>query len=412
MLTRLLADTFSRGHVLGEDDDEADLILGGQRTAAGERVSEATAQKVAAVYGAVAIIAGSVRLMPCHVKQDRGDRVLRDDRESPLWDFLRHRPNPEMHAADFWEWVARCLLFRGNAYGWLQRGPLGTVVAIWPLHPRRVRVVRDQRTRRKMFEVTAPDDVERVEFYGSTDEIIHFKGAGGNALEGESVISAQRETIGRALREDRHASTTLKNHARAGGILSVKGRLEDDAAERLQKRWQAAHGGNKVGGTAVLEEDTKWQQVTMSAADLELVKQRSISREDIAVAFVLPGDMMLVSGQANLHYSSDETRDIRLVRYGVLPWTDRIQSGLEICDMLPWRYGMPVGRRVPRFNPAGLLKADMKTRFEAYKLGLDSGWLHGNEPRLIEDLEPIDGLDQPFPRPDKTPAEKRGGDRP
>jgi HK97 family phage portal protein len=407
-LAQLVADTFSRGHVLGEGDEE--FLLGGNRTAAGERVSEKTAMKVAAVYSCISIIESSVRLMPLHVRQDTGDRILRDDRESRLWSLLHDRPNPEMHAADLWEWVSRCLMLRGNGFGWLQRGPLGTVDAIWPLHPRRVNVVRDRRTRRKMFEVSAPDDLERVEFYGTTDEIIHFKGAGGNALEGESVIQAQRETIGRALREDRHASETLRNHARPGGILRVKGRLDTEPRERLAKQWKAAHGGNKVGGTAVLEEDTEWQKVTMTAADLELVKQRAISREDIAIAFKVPGDMVLAGSSANLHYSSDASRDVRLVKYGVMPWADRIQSGLEICDMLPWRHGMPIGRRVPRFNPAALLRADEKTRFEAYKLGVDGFWLDPNEPRRIENLEPIDGLDKPIPRPDKPAPEKRGGD--
>jgi HK97 family phage portal protein len=405
-LASLVADTFSRGHVLGEDEG---FLLGGQRTAAGERVSEATATKVAAVYGSVAIIAGSVRLMPCRVRQDIGDRVLREDRGSRLWGLLRERPNSEMHAADLWEWVARCLLLRGNAYGWLERGPLGTVEAIWPLHPRRVNVVRDRRTRRKVFEVSAPDDLERVEFYGTTDEIIHFKGAGGSGLVGESVIHAQRETIGRAIKEDRHAAETLRNNARPAGILRIKKKLQPEAKERLAKEWQAAHGGRKIGGTALLEEDAEWQSVTMTTADLELVKQRAISRDDIAIAFVLPGDMLLATGAANLHYSTDETRDVRLVKYGVMPWTDRIQSALEICDMLPWRYQMPVGRRVPRFDPAGLLMADEKTRFEAYKLGIEAKWLDPNEPRRIENLEPIEGLDKPFPQLDSPTPEKRGG---
>lgn len=406
-IARALANTVTRGHVLGEGE-EGEILLGGQRTAAGERVSEGSATKVAAVYGSVAIIAGSVRLMPCHVRQDVGDRVLRDDRESRLWGLLRERPNPEMHAADLWEWVVRCLLLRGNAYGWLERGPMGTVEGIWPLHPRRVNVVRDQRTRRKIFEVSAPDNLERVEFYGTTSDIIHFKGAGGNALEGESVISAQRETIGRALKEDRHAAETLRNNARPAGILRVKKKLDQDARKRLAGEWSEAHGGRKIGGTALLEEDTEWQSVTMTAADLELVNQRAMSRDDIAIAFVLPGDMLLASGAANLHYSTDETRDVRLVKYGVMPWTDRIQSALEICDMLPWRFGMGTGRRVPRFMPEALLKADQKTRFEAYQLGLDSGWLDGNEVRRREDLEPVSGLDQPFPKADVQPRESRG----
>lgn len=406
MIARLLSDTFSRGHVIGEGDDR-DILLGGSSTAAGERVSEATALKVAAVYSCVAYITSAVSLMPLHVRQDIGDGILRDDRDSRLWGLLHDQPNPEMSAGELWEWVVRCLLLRGNAYLYLQRGRDGRVEWLMPIHPRRVTVDREPRSRRKVFTITAPDNTERVEFYGTTDDIIHIKGPGGNSLVGQSVISFQRETIGRALAEDRHASTTLKNGGRPSGILKVKGKLDDDAAKRLSEQWKASHGRGKSGGTAVLEEDTEWEAVTMTASDMELVKQRATSREDIANAFQMPGDMVMAGSQANLHYSSDESRDVRFVKYAVLPWTGRVQGALEICERLPWRFEMDTGRRVPRFNPAALLMADMKTRYEAYKIGLDAGFLVPDEPRKVENLEPIPGGDKPTPRLARPADEKR-----
>lgn len=397
-IASLVADTFTRGHVLGTGEEQ-DILLGGDRTASGERVSEDTALKVAAVYSCVSLIATSVRLMPLRVCQDVGDDILRDDPESRLWKLLHERPNTEMHAADLWEWVTKCLLLRGNAYLYLARDRFGRVQYLWPLHPRRVQVRRDLVTRRKVFEVFAPDNFERVEFSGTTDEILHIKGFDSGALIGKSVIYHQRETIGRALKEDRHAAETLRNHARPAGILKVKGKLDDDQAKRLSKRWNDAHGGSKVGGTAVLEEDTSWEQVTMSAADLELIQQREMSREDIAMAFQVPADMVVAAGSKSndLHYSSDSSRDLRLVKYGIMPWTSRIQAGLEVCDWLPWSVGMDTGRRVPRFDPDGLLEADIKTRYEAYKSGIEAGWLVPNEARRSENRDPIDGLDKPKP---------------
>jgi HK97 family phage portal protein len=389
---RMLASASSRGHVLGAGE-EGDIILGGQRTAAGETVTEETALRVAAVYSCVSLISSSVRLMEARVRQDTGDGILRDDRSSSLWSLLCEKPNPEMSAGDLWEWVAKCLLLRGNAYLYLMRDRLGRVQYLWPLNPRRVYVRRDLITREKVFEVFAPDNFERVEFSGTSTEILHVKGFDAGALVGKSVIYHQRETIGRSLREDRHASETLRNNARPGGILKVKARLDKERAERLQASWQAAHGGGKSGGTAVLEEDTEWEQVTMSAADLELIAQRQISREDIAMAFQVPSDMVAAGKVSNnLHYSSDESRDLRLVKYGVMPWTNRIQGALEICDMLPWGYGIKGGRRVLRFDPRTLLLADIKTRYEAYEKA--KWWLAVDEIRNEENLEPV-GFDKP-----------------
>jgi HK97 family phage portal protein len=404
---RMLANAVTRGHVLGAGE-EGEILLGGQRTAAGETVTEETALKVAAVYSCVTLISSSVRLMPLEIRQDVGDGILREDRASALWTLLCEKPNPEMAAGDLWEWVVKCLLLRGNAYLYLMRDRLGRVQYLWPLNPRRVYVRRDLITREKVFEVFAPDNFERVEFSGTSTEILHIKGFDSGALVGKSVIHHQRETIGRALREDRHAAETLRNNARPGGILKVKGRLKPEQADKLSKSWTAAHGGGKSGGTAVLEEDTSWEQVTMSVADLELIAQRAISREDVAMAFQVPADMVAVGSKSNnLHYSSDSSRDLRLVKYGVLPWTNRIQGSLEICDMLPWRYGVTGGRRVPRFDPDALLQADIKTRYEAYASAIGAKWMAPNEPRRKENLEPVDGLDKPLPAIDKPAEEKR-----
>jgi HK97 family phage portal protein len=408
-IARALAGTFSRGHVLGEGD-EGDLLLGGNRSAAGERVSESSAMKVAVIYSCVSLIASCVRAMPLRIRQDLGDGVLRDDRESRMWSLLSERPNEEMHAGTLWEWVTKCLLLRGNAFLYLQRDRAGRVTELWPLHPRRVYVRRDLITRRKVFEVMAPDNLERVEFFGTSQDILQIPGFDYNGLVGQSVIWHQRETVGRALREDRFASETLRNNARPAGVISVKGKLDPDRAKALGERWNAAHGGSKVGGTAVLEEDTKWEAVTMSAADLELVEQRGMSREDLALAFQIPGDFVYSGSKTNnLHYSSDASRDLRLVKYGVLPWGGRIQDALEICDLLPWRYGMSTGRRVPRFDPNGLLLADIKTRFEAHKMGIEGHFLAPDEAREEESLPPLgNAYSKPIPPVAKPSATAPG----
>lgn len=405
MIARALANATSRGHVIGAGDEMA-ILTGGLATASGERVSAETAQKVAVVYACVYITTQAVRAMPLRIVRDSGDGILRQERESRLWELLHDRPNPEQHAGELWEWVTRAMQLRGNAFCWIDRFPDGRVRYLRPLNPGRVEVGRHPTTGKKMFVVHAPDDREQVQFVGGTDDILHFKGVGDDPLLGVSIIHFMRETIGRALSEDRHAATMMKNGGRPSGILKVKGRLDPDRAKALAERWESAHGGSRAGRTAVLEDDADWKQVVMSASDLEMVKQRAISREDVAIAWAMPGDMVLAGSQANLHYSSDASRDVRLVKYAAMPWATRIQDALEICDLLPWTFG-GAGRLLPRFNPDGLLKADIKTRYEAYKSGIDAGWLDPNTPRRIEDLEPVEGLDKPKPMLAQQPSATR-----
>lgn len=396
MIAGALAHLFGgvQARVIGDDDD-AFILTGGARTTAGERVSPETALTVAAMFGGVGIIASGVRAMPLRVLEDRGQGPLLPARASRLWGLLHDQANPEMHASELWEWLTLCAILRGDGFAWIEQDRNLMPVGLWPVRPGRVRVEWDRRLRRKVFHVTAPGSDDLVEFTGTTRNMIHVRGFGDDPLVGKSVIHYLRETVGRALSEDRRAASTMRNNGRPGGILKVKGRLDDEGAKRLKERWDAAHGGRRSGGTAVLEEGTEWEGVEMTAADMELVKQRMVSREDFAIALQIPGDMLLAGSQANLHYSSDATRDVRLVKYALMPWAKRIQDALEISEGLQWWFaGAGAARLVPRFNPEGLQRADIKTRYDSYKAGIDAGWLAPNEAREKEDLQPLEGLDK------------------
>jgi hypothetical protein len=43
------------------------------------------------------------------------------------------------------------------------------------------------------------------------------------------------------------------------------------------------------------------------------------------------------------------------------------------------------------FNVAGLIRGDLKTRYEAYALGRQWGWLCVNDIRRLENLPPVEG---------------------
>jgi hypothetical protein len=44
-----------------------------------------------------------------------------------------------------------------------------------------------------------------------------------------------------------------------------------------------------------------------------------------------------------------------------------------------------------KFNVDGLLRGDIKARYEAYRIAIDGGWRNPDEVRALEDLPPIPG---------------------
>jgi len=42
-----------------------------------------------------------------------------------------------------------------------------------------------------------------------------------------------------------------------------------------------------------------------------------------------------------------------------------------------------------KFSTGAFLRSDLKTRYEAYKLGIESQWQHPDEVRALEELPPL-----------------------
>ena len=61
-----------------------------------------------------------------------------------------------------------------------------------------------------------------------------------------------------------------------------------------------------------------------------------------------------------------------------------------------------------KFNLAGLLRGTAKERAEFYHAAITDGWMDRNEARLLEDLNPRDGLDQMLVSVNAQPADQLG----
>ena len=74
---------------------------------------------------------------------------------------------------------------------------------------------------------------------------------------------------------------------------------------------------------------------------------------------------------------------------------------------------IPRSRTNPQFNLDALLRGDIKSRYEAYQIAVGGnngpGWMSRNEVRILEDMNPEEGLDEiytPAPPAEAKPAEE------
>jgi HK97 family phage portal protein len=86
-------------------------------------------------------------------------------------------------------------------------------------------------------------------------------------------------------------------------------------------------------------------------------------------------------------FSNIEQQGLEFLSYCILPWITRWEQSI-VRDLVtaPNIY-------FPKLSPEAILRADLKSRYDAYAIGRNWGWLSVNDIRRIEDLNPINNGD-------------------
>jgi HK97 family phage portal protein len=379
-LERFLTRTFGlRG--LPPDDDYWYRHIWDSDTVAGVTVTEENALSFSAVYGCVKRLAESIGALPLPVYRRVGRGKARDF-ANPLYRLLHDQPNPEMTAKQYRQAVVTSMALWGNSYSFIERNLLGEPRALWPLNPAMVEV--DRNGNGELIYGWRPSSGQKREFRAA--DILHPRLFSLDGLVGLSPISQAREAIALGLAEQEYAARLFSNDARPGGVLEHPGRLDDEIHDRIKRSWEAAHRGiSNAHKVAVLEEGMKWTPVAMPAKDAEFLASRKLSVTEICRFYAMPPHMIQDLDRST--NNNIEQQGIEFVTYTLMPWTVEIEQ--EFTMKLFGNSGL-----FAEFLLQGLLRGDLKSRYDAYAVGRQWGWLSVNDIRELENMNPVEGGDE------------------
>ena len=355
----------------------ASWMFDGAASKTGIAITEDSAMRLSAVFGAVRVISETIASLPWEVKQDAGDST-RSASAHPI-NKLIHHPNGMMTDFNFREVCQAHLCLHGNAFIAIRRNEAGQPVKLIPVHPDRVevKVYKDE----KFYTID-----QGKETFDDT-EMIHILGLSFDGIIGKSVIEAARESIGLGLAADQFGGSFFGNGANVSAVLTHPGRLSDEAYKRLMASWQRRYSGlDNAHKTAILEEGMNLQKVSISPQESQFLETRKFGVEDIARFFRIPlaylGSLENSSTRANI-----EEQGIQFQRNTILPWVKRWESEFN-RKLFPGQEDYFI-----RMNMDGLLRGDISSRYSSYAVARQWGWLSVNDIRKHESLEPIDGGD-------------------
>jgi len=352
--------------------------LCGTKGYAGVEVNEHSALSITAVFACVRAIAEDVAKVPLLLKRvEAGDKKT-DAVDHPLYNLLRQAPNNEMTSLTFRRTVTAAALLWGNGYAEIQRTGSGSVFSLSPIHPSRVKVVRDK-AGVLGYEVRNDE--------GGFDDIpaynmLHLPGLGAGVV-GYSMLKLGKEAIGCAIAAERFAATFFGNGSRLSGVLQHPQTLGVVAAKTLRDSWTEMHSGTENSHkVAILEEGMTFNPNSVAPEEAQMLETRIMGVQEACRLFRVPPHKvfeMTRSTFGNIEHQSLEYVGDALYTWFAL-WDQEIKRKL-ISPREKDLYA--------EHSYQNLIRGDMASRSTRQRELFNIGAINQNEIRRENGLNPI-----------------------
>jgi HK97 family phage portal protein len=340
------------------------------------------------------LIASDISKLRVRLVQQKGD--VWQETQSPAFSPVLRKPNGFQNRIQFFESWLLSKLQRGNTYVLKARDGRGIVTALYVLNPDRVQPLVSEDG--QVFYQLSKDNLaglEEAQVIVPAREIIHDRfNCLYHPLVGIAPVyaSALASTLGTNIQ--RTAARSARNGVRIGGILVAPGKINPEDASRLKETWETRYSGPEgAGRIAVLGDGIKFEKLTMTAEEAQLIEQLKYTAEIVCAAYHVPpykigGTMPTYANiqSLNVEYYSQclqkHIEDIELC----------LDEGLGIGEGVPVN-GVTYGTE---FDVDNLLRMDSATQITMLKDGVSAAIYAPNEARAKVGLAPKDGGDSPM----------------
>jgi HK97 family phage portal protein len=342
-------------------------------TTAGIVVDKDTAMTLSAVWRAVSILSSSIAQLPVGLYRKEKGGDIKEITDHPGIELLR-KPNGLQTGYIFRESMQYNILTWGNGYAFIERD--GT------FRPTRFEILDPA----KIDIEVAGDLLYYVREFTRTegDFILHVPALSFDGVLGKSPIQVAKESIAGGLATQQFGNKFFASGAKQSGILTHPGRLGDKGTQNLRKSFNKIMKDDE-GGTMILEEGLQYHPISIPPDQAQFLDSRKFSVNEVARWYGVPPHLLGDLDRAT--YSNIEQQSIEFVMYSLMPWIRRWEDELN-RKLLTEQEKQD---HYFKFNINGLLRGDSKTRFEAYGLALDRGWMNIDEVRALEEMNNIPG---------------------
>lgn len=350
------------------------------QTNSGTYITQDNVWRLAAITGAVNLVASSISTLPMEawVRRD-GQKLLM--RPKPDW---VNRPDTSfVDRTPFISQIITSLMFDGNAFIRIFRDEEGFPINLMVMNPTEIEVKRNAQGR-IVFTYS-----KTGETFGQ-DEMLHIVESliQPGHVRGVSRISVLKENIGLGVALESYAQRFFGQGATGNFAITVPTALTPEQAKQMADSVDNRHGGwRRSSKTLVLHSGAQIDDIGVDPERSQALDARRMFVEDICRIWSIPSHKLNLPGTNT--YSSIEQTQIEFVTDTLRPYAALIENALStLLQVYPNGLGAFV-----EFNMSALLRGDINSRATAASTAIQGGWLTINDVRQSEGLSKIDGGD-------------------
>lgn len=373
------------------------------QTVAGEAVSSDSLMTSATCFACTKALAETIAGLPSSVYRSSVNRK-EDDPSSPAYELLVDQPNPEMDAFTFWEIAVTRLTNNGNFFAEIERDGRDRPVALWPVHPSRVKPMRDNTDGSLFWEISS-DYTGSPEYSDptwraaslrmlGTHNMLNIVGFGSrNGIMSPGMLPGTEEiAMDFAIR--RYGGAFFKDGAVPLGVVEHPKFIDNPV-----KRKQFFSDINEVHSSkrhqiGVLWEGAKYSQVGIAPEQAQFLETRKFTSEQLCKFYGVPPAIV-----GDYEHSKFATADSMIRAFVMITLRNlavRIEKSIN-RQILNVR--TPQGKLEKAFTKNliyqiaidGLLRGDPQTQAEAWRVYREMGIAKTNEIREDIGLNPVEG---------------------
>lgn len=341
-----------------------------------------TALQMATVWACIDLRARTIASLPLFAYQQLPSGEKRLARDSALYGLLHDSPNARMTPFEFWRAMMMNYDLRGNAYARIERDGKGEAFALWPMPADQVNAV------------VLPDGamvyqyrLEDTLVVLAEQNVLHLKNLG-NGTIGLSKLEFMRSSTDEMAKAQATAAKTFGAGGKPTGVLMVDSVLKKEQRDAIR----ANYAGLVEGATSrlmVLEANMKFQQLSMTPEDQQLLETRKFGIEELCRWFDVPPVLVHHSNVTTWGSGIEQILD-GWHKLSIRPVLVSIEQAMR-------KRVLTSGQRATltvEFSLDALLRGNPLQRAELYSKMVQNGIQTRAEVRQLENLPPIAGTDQ------------------